>query len=74
MGWAPRTVVLTRDQELWGIALWVEKNHGDDGRSYITNQVERFALKGDEAGVAMWRSVAERFDRLRRRSGESPFN
>ena len=57
--------MLTRDQELWGIALWVEKNHGDDGPSYIASQVERLALKGDEAGVAMWLRVADRFKQLR---------
>lgn len=62
---APRTMVLTRDQELWGVALWVEKNHGEDGTSYIASQVERLASEGDEAGVAMWRTVADRFDQLR---------
>lgn len=62
---APRTMVLTRDQELWGVALWVEKNHGDDGPIYIASQVERLESEGDEAGVAMWRTVADRFDQLR---------
>ncbi len=58
-------MVLTRDQELWGVALWVEKNHGESGPTYIASQIERLALEGDEAGVAMWRTVAERFDQLR---------
>ena len=57
-------MVLTRDQELWGIALWVEKNHGESGPRYVASQIERLALEGDEAGVAMWRTVAERFDQL----------
>jgi len=58
-------MVLTRDQELWGIALWVEKNHGESGPTYVASQIERLTLEGDEAGVTMWRTVAERFDQLR---------
>jgi hypothetical protein len=58
-------MVLTRDQELWGIALWVEKNHGESGPKYVASQIERLALEGDEAGLAMWRTVAERTDQLR---------
>lgn len=58
-------MVLTRDQELWGVALWVEKNHGERGPIYIASQIERLALEDDEAGVTMWRTVAERFDQLR---------
>lgn len=58
-------MVLTRDQELWGVALWVEKNHGESGPTYIVSQIERLALEHDEAGVTMWRTVADRFDQLR---------
>ena len=71
---SPRTMVLTRDQELWGVALWVEKNHGDGGPFYIASQVERLASKGDEAGVAMWRTVADRFDQLRQSLDDSSSN
>ena len=58
-------MVLTREQELWGVALWVEKNHGESGPAYIVSQIERLALEDDEAGVAMWRTVAGRLDQLR---------
>ena len=54
---------LNRDQELWGVALWVEREHGDDGPAYIADQVTRLALIGDVAGGAIWRAVAERYDR-----------
>jgi len=50
---------------LWGVALWVEKNHGKSGPTYIASQIERLAIEGDEAGVAMWRTVAKRFEQLR---------
>ncbi len=28
-------MVLNRDQELWAVALRVEKNHGEEGPAYI---------------------------------------
>lgn len=55
---------MTKEQELWAVALWVEKHHGPDGPRYIAEQVSRLALEGDEGGVLMWRGVAERFDAL----------
>jgi hypothetical protein len=60
-------VSVTRDQELWGIALWLERTHGDAGPEHIAKEVARLAISGDEDGVAMWRAVAERYDRLRER-------
>jgi len=61
--------VLNRDQELWAVALWVEKSHGDQGTTYISGQIERLASVNDDGGVAMWREVADRFVRLRRNPG-----
>lgn len=46
------------------MALWVERTQGERGSDYIAEQVERLARSGDEAGVTMWRSVAERLARL----------
>lgn len=60
-------VPMTRDQELWGVALWLERAHGDRGPEHIAAEVSRLAAEGDENGVAMWRSVAERYDQLRQR-------
>lgn len=57
--------MLTRDQELWAAALWVERNHGDNGLDHIAREVERLAAEGDEAGVATWGSIAERYKQLR---------
>ena len=55
---------MTRDQELWGIALWIEKTHGDEGPAHIASEVARLAALNDVDGIAMWRAVAERYDRL----------
>lgn len=65
-------MALTRDQELWGIALWVERNHGDDGWFHIAQQQDRLLASGDLDGVAMWRSVARRLERLTKESERSP--
>lgn len=58
-------MVLTRDQELWAAALWVERNHGDSGLDHIEREVERLAAEGDEAGVETWEAIADRYRRLR---------
>lgn len=58
-------MVLTRDQELWAAALWVERNHGDKGLDHIAREVERLAAEGDEAGVATWEAIADRYRQLR---------
>lgn len=59
---------MTRDQELWGVALWVERTHGDNGPGHIAEQIARLTGAGDEDGIAMWRAVAERYDKLRERT------
>ena len=57
-------MVLNRDQELWAVALWVEKNHGEEGTAYIAQQIQRLSNEGDEAAIATWKTIAERFDQL----------
>lgn len=56
--------MVTREQELWGLALWVEKYHGENGWLYIAQQQDRLIADGTFDGVAMWRKVAERFEAL----------
>ena len=63
---------MTRDQELWAIALWVEKQHGTDGPRFIAEQVGRLVLAGEDDGVSMWRGVAERFQALEEPKNASP--
>ena len=58
-------MALTGDQELWGVALWVEKCHGDGGWYFIAQQQDRLLAAGDFDGVAMWRRVGLRLEQLR---------
>ncbi len=57
-------MVLNRDQELWAVTLWVERNHSEEGTAYIAQQIQRLSNEGDEAGIATWKAVAECFDQL----------
>ncbi len=57
-------VTLTREQELWGMALWVEKAHGDRGPDFIAEKIVALARSGEEDGARLWRDVAHRFDSL----------
>ena len=63
---------MTREQELWGVALWVEKQHGPDGGRFIAEQVGRLAIAGEAEGVSMWRAAAERFQALKEHENANP--
>lgn len=56
---------MTPEHQIWAVALWVEKNHGDHGSVYIAEQIGRLALAGDEAGTAAWKKVAARYSELK---------
>lgn len=56
---------MTRDQELWGMALWVEKTHGGNGWFHIAQQQDRLLAEGDLEGMKLWRSVGARWEKLR---------
>lgn len=57
-------MTLTRDQELWGMALWGEKAHGNRGPSFIAGRIDALARSGEKDGARLWQEVARRFDRL----------
>lgn len=60
---------ITREQEMWAIALWVEKHHGGVGGIYISQQMDRLLEVGDLEGVAYWRQIQKRFGSLMKRNG-----
>ena len=55
---------LTRDQEIWGMALWVERVHGDKGWFHIATEQDRLLADADFEGVALWRAVGRRWQEL----------
>ncbi len=61
---AQATVTISREKELWALALWVEEHHGPDGPAYIADQIARLASQEEPLGVSLWLNVAERFEQL----------
>ena len=48
------------------MALWVEKNFGNTGQSFIENKISEHEEKGQTKGAALWRKVRDCFSSLRR--------
>lgn len=59
---------LTSDQEIWGVALWVERNKGKNGGEWISKKIARFQDADDQGGLALWSKVAERHSKLAART------
>ena len=57
-------MTLTRDQELWGMALWGEKQHGKNGAAFIDDKIGQLSRAKDNQGVALWQDVARRLEQL----------
>lgn len=65
----PRDLDLTRDQEVWGMALWVERVHGDAGWLHIATEQDRLLDEGELDGVALWRNVQQCWEQLQQAKG-----
>lgn len=59
--------MLTREKELWALALHVERLHGADGPLYIAEKIGEAVLEGDQVGIDLWKAVAARFSKLSNR-------
>ena len=57
-------MTITRDQELWAMTLWVEREHGDDGDRFIAERVLHFEETGEAGGQELWLRVARRYVEL----------
>ena len=54
------------EHELWGCALKVEKDHGESATLFIAERIGELAVEGDLDGIATWKLIADRYDRLQR--------
>ncbi|GGD45708.1 hypothetical protein GRI62_09855 [Erythrobacter arachoides] len=54
---------MTRDQEIWAMALWVDWAHGDQAHAYIDTMMKYLADDPDE--LAKWREARARLSLLR---------
>ena len=50
--------------ELWACANHIQSQHGTDAPRVIAERIETFAQAGDQAGVATWQAIAERYTKL----------
>ena len=66
---AGRVVAMTPEQHVWACAAAVERQHGERAPLFIAERIGALALAGDEASVAMWKSIAARLQELRSGSG-----
>lgn len=64
-------LTLTREQELWGMALWVEKHHGDVGDEFISSKIDHLRAVGEKDGAKLWQDVALRYQQLHKRAPHS---
>lgn len=55
---------MTRDQELWGMALALVKQHGDQAPLKAAERIGELVVQGEPDGIALWREVAKRMDSL----------
>jgi hypothetical protein len=55
----------TREQEIWAMALWVDREHGEDAEEFIAGKVLHFVERGDDGGRKLWEEVARRYVQLR---------
>ncbi|MBX7488723.1 hypothetical protein K3177_09365 [Qipengyuania sp. GH25] len=58
-------MTVTREQEIWAMALWVDREHGEDAEEFIAGKVLHFVERGDDGGRKLWEEVARRYVQLR---------
>ncbi|WP_412071338.1 DUF6961 family protein [Qipengyuania sp. SS22] len=56
---------ITREQEIWAMALWVDREHGEDAEEFIAEKVLQFEHRGETGGKDLWMQVARRYVELR---------
>ncbi|MBW8786125.1 MAG: hypothetical protein JF593_16130 [Novosphingobium sp.] len=56
---------MVSDWEIWACADQVLRAHGAEADAFVAVRITRLAEVGDADGVATWRAIAERMDRLR---------
>ncbi|UYH55550.1 hypothetical protein N6L26_03005 [Qipengyuania sp. SS22] len=47
------------------MALWVDREHGEDAEEFIAEKVLQFEHRGETGGKDLWMQVARRYVELR---------
>jgi len=62
---------LTPERHIWACANTVLRQHGNRAPIFVAERIGALALTGDSEGVAMWKQIAARLDRLIIQAGTS---
>lgn len=54
-------MTISRDQELWAMALWVDREHGEEAEEFLAGKVLHFEETGYAGGKELWMEVARRY-------------
>ncbi len=54
----------SREKDLWMVALQIEQVHGAGSADYIARRQKHFEDLGEEAGAALWRAIASKYEAL----------
>jgi hypothetical protein len=65
---------MTAEKERWAEALALERRHGYNAEKHISERMYASAKAGDDAEVARWISIADKFDQLRDRPAAPLWN
>jgi hypothetical protein len=57
-------MAVTWKQEIWALALWVERTQGELGASFIAERIAHFEAEGSPHAVALWHRVARSYGQL----------
>lgn len=58
-------MAVTRDHEIWAMALWIEKHHEAGGHDFIAERIASLEANCEQGGAALWREVQKRYSQLR---------
>ncbi|WP_370034217.1 DUF6961 family protein [Qipengyuania mesophila] len=58
-------MTISRAQEIWAMALWVDREHGEYAERFIFERVLHFEAKGEKGGEELWMQVARRYAEVR---------
>lgn len=52
------------DRMRWAETLAVRRIHGEGGAAWIAERIAKLTLKGDDAGVARFKEIEQRYELL----------
>lgn len=65
-------LAVTHEQELSAMALWVDREQGEEGERFIAERVFHFDSEDDDGGKQLWTAVARLFVELRASVSSAP--